>query len=325
MKSKWVLLLVLHACAAMAYAAESDSKFSESVAHAGQAGHAHGDHSAMEGMSGDRMKMRSPAWTSYPLLKTKMSGENREQRSVTLMPQNIVANSIEAFSNNLKDDQGRRQLPLEMAGAKLDKPANGGFHWLSAREEQTDKVLVASTVYSFGERTAKDPTAMFLQPKHELEIIPQPYPREHSRYRADENWKFIVHFNGNPLPDQKVVFETQNGTRSEWVSDAQGVITVRLPDDFKMEESAASGERKRGMQAMQGAEFILVTAHAEGGKSYLTAFNSIYGKNAFDKRNLEVGLGFILLGMMGAVPLLWQRKTEKKSPAPDATEKKEGA
>ena len=204
-----------------------------------------------------------------------------------------------------------RQLALDMAGAKLDKPANGGFHWLSAREEQADKVLVASTVYYYGERGAKNPTEMFLLQKHELEIIPQPFPREHSRYRAGESWKFLLRYDGKPLPNQKVVLQTQNGTKSEWLSDAQGVVSVRMPDDFKAEEQQKdAGKHSHGAA---GADFVLATEYVEGGKTYLTAFNSSYGKNAYDKRSLAMGLGFTLLGMMGAVPLLRQRKTDKKN------------
>jgi hypothetical protein len=276
-----------------------------------EGGHPHGEHANMPGMNGGSMMARPVSWTQLPLLKTRMSGESRETMVTTVVPQNIVANGIDAFSNNLKDDGARRQLPLEMAGAKLDKPANGGFHWLAAREESIDAVHIASTVYSFGERSPKDPTAMFMQQKHELEIIPSPFPREHSRYRANEDWKFIVHFNGQPLVGQKVVLETQNGSKAEWVSDAQGVVTVHVPDDFKPEEvKPEAGKHSHGMP---GADFVLATEHAANGKTYLTAFNGSYGKNAFDKRSLEMGLGFTLLGMLGAVPLLRKRNTEKKN------------
>ena len=292
MRVNGILMALLVAAMPSGYAAD------QAAMHGGH------DHAEMSGMIA-----KPVAWTGYPLLKTRMNSENREL--VTIAPQNIVAGGIDAYSNNLKDENARRQLPLEMAGAKLDRPASGGFHWLSAREEQADKVLVASTVYFYGERGAKDPTAMFMQQKHELEIIPQPFPREHSRYRADESWKFLTRFNGNPLPNQKVVLETQNGTKTELVSDAQGVITVRLPDDFKAEEEQKeTGKHSRGMP---GSDFVLVTEHAEGGKIYLTAFNSSYGKNAFDKRSLAMGLGFTLLGMVGAVPLLRQRKAGQKS------------
>ena len=180
MKLNVVLMMAWLVSAPLAHA-EKEAMPSSGMMHGGH------DHSGMPGMDG--MMHKPVPWTAFPLLKTRMSGESRDTMVTTVVPQNIVANSIDAYSNNLKDDTGRRQLPLDMAGAKLDKPASGGFHWLSASEEQGGRVLVASTVYSFGERGAKDPTAMFMLQKHNLEIIPQPYPREHSRYRADENWK----------------------------------------------------------------------------------------------------------------------------------------
>ncbi len=257
------------------------------------------------------------SWTDRPLLKTKANGESRERMAVTVVPQNIVADAVEAWSNKPSDAHGRRRLPLELAGAKLDKPATGGFHWLSAREEQGDAVRVASTVYYFGERGAANPTAMFMTQKHELEILPQPYPREHSRYRADEDWKFLVRFNGMPLAGQKVSLETSNGSRAELASDAQGIVTLHLPDDFKAEAEGKEGGHGHGRP---GADFVLAAEHAEGGKIYVTAFNASYGPDAYDQRSIALGLGFTLLGMFGAAPLLRQRKAPKNDVQP-----KEGA
>ncbi len=250
-------------------------------------------------------------WTSFPALKTKMSGENRESREITVVPQNIVADNIDAYSNDVKAAGMRRQLQFTLAGAKLDKPEAGGFHWLAAREERDGKVRVASTVYFFSERGGQNPTAMFMQQKHELEIIPQPFPREHSRYRANEDWKFLVRFNSKPLAGQKVNLETQSGTKTELLSDAQGVITVHVPDDFKAEaekKNAAGHSHER-----RSSDFVLATEYEEGGKNYLTAFNASYGPDAFDQRSMAMGLGFTLLGMMGAAPLLRQRKAAKKA------------
>ena len=261
---------------------------------------------------------RPVSWTAFPTLKTRMGGEGRERRVVTVIPQNILTSSIDAYSNNAGDAKGHRQLPLEMAGARLDKPESGGFHWLAAREEQGDKVKVASTVYFFSDRGAQNPTALFMQPKHELQIIPQPYPREHSRYRANEDWKFLVHFNGKPLASQTVFMETANDTRMELVSDVQGVITVHIPDDFKAETQQKSAGNHE--HARRSSDFVLATEYAEGGKSYLTAFNASYGKDAFDQRSLAMGLGFTLLGMIGAAPLLRQRKKQAADTKSAATE-----
>lgn len=268
----------------------------------------HAGHTSAAGMSG---AAKPAAWTAFPTLKIRAGGESRERRVVAVIPQNIVANSIDAYSNNLEDAKAHRQLPLEMAGARLDKPESGGFHWLAAREEQAYQVRVASTVHFFSDRGDQNPTDMFMRQKHELEIIPQPYPREHSRYRANEDWKFLARFNGKPLANQKVFMVTMNGSKAELVSDALGMITVRIPDDFKTEtRQKTAGSHDHGRRS---SDFVLATEHAEGGKTYLTAFNASYGTDAFYQRNLAMGLGFTLLGMIGAAPLLRQRKDKNQA------------
>ncbi len=298
MKGKWNLGLLL--VAAPLFAAATEGKPSTGMS----GGH---DHAAM--MQG----MGKPAsWTLYPTLKTRVSGQSRETMQTVVMPQNIVAASIETWSNNLKEDGAHRKLEMKMGGAMLDNAVNGGFHWLSAREEQGNSVRIASAVYYNGERGAKNPIAMFMQLKHELEIIPQPFPREHSRYRANEDWMFIVRFNGQPLGAQTVQMETSNGSMAEFISDAQGVIKVHIPDDFKAEEEMKDGAaHNHGMR--RGADFVLEAEYADGDKHYLTAFNSSYGPNAYDQRSLAIGAGFTLLGMLGAVPLLRKRHIHQKS------------
>lgn len=303
MKTNSMLIAILVSSIAVANASENP------VAASGVMPSGH-DHTAMMG--------RPMAWTDLPILKAKMSGKTRETTVISIAPQNIVVANIDAWSNNLKDANAHRQLVMEMAGAKLDKPATGGFQMLTAREEQTDSVRVASTVYYFGERGAKNPTAMFMQQKNELEIIPQPYPREHSRYRANEDWKFLVRFKGQPLVNQKVNFETSNGSKVEALTDATGALSLHIPDDFKpVEEKKDGAGHDHGMR--RGADLVLATEYVDGGKTYLTAFNSAYGEDAYDKRNLAMGLGFALLGMVGAAPLLRQKKNEKKADTATAT------
>lgn len=255
---------------------------------------------------GTMMHQSSHAWTSFPLLKTRMGGQDMASRNVTVQPQNIVAEAIEAWSNDLDDVNGHRKLVIGMGGAPLDKPATGGFQMLTAREVQGESVRVASTVHYFGERGGKNPTAMFDQVKNELEIVPQPYPREHSRYRANEDWQFAVRFKGQPLGAQKIMLETSNGSRSELITDARGVLKVHVPDDFKPDDASGKGN-SHGMR--RSADLVLAVSHADGSQQYLTAFNSSYGPNAFDQRSIGMGLGFVLLGMLGAAPLLRHRRS----------------
>lgn len=263
------------------------------------------DHGTM--MPGGQARL----WTQLPLLKPRMSGGgDMHVREVRILPQNIAAPSIEAWSNNLHDAQAQRSLAVELGGAALDKPATGGFQMLTAREEQGDTVRIASTVHYFGERGGKNPTAMFDQVKQELEIVPQPYPREHSRYRADEDWRFLVRYKGQPLVGSQVLLETSNGSRAELLTDAKGIVTLHIPDDFQeLEDKKQAGGASHGMR--RSADFVLAATHVEEGRNYLSAFNSSYGPDAYDQRGLALGVGFMVLGMLGAAPLLHKRKAKE--------------
>lgn len=250
-------------------------------------------------------------WTTYPTLKIMAGGESRMRREVSLLPKNITPGRLDAYSANLKAADAHRELPYDLVTAKLEKSSTGGFVWLSAREEQADKVIVASTVYYMSERGSVNPTAMFMQQKNSLEIIPQPFPREHSRYRSNEDWKFLVRFNGRLLPNQAVSMVTQNGSKLLFKSDAHGVVTVRIPDDFSaMPESKLAQSHSHGRKS---SEFVLVTEHQQAGKSYLTGFNGNYGADAYDGRSLIAGLSFMVLGMLGASPLLRHRPSAKQT------------
>lgn len=322
MKNNWIAALGVIALAHTPFVFAAESAVAAVPVQQGMdvAEHAgHAEHAGAGGAARMNSAGKPAAWTSFPTLKTKTSGASRERRVVTVVAQGMAANRIDAYSNNLEDAQAQRELALEMNGAKLGKVESGGFHWLAAREEQDGMVRVASTVYYSGERGAQNPTAMFMRQKHELEIIPQPYPREHSRYRANEDWQFLVHFNGKPLANHKVLMETANGSKAELASDAQGVIALRIPDDFKEEAPKKAGDSHD--HGRRSADLVLAAEHAQGGKTYLTAFNASYGTDAFDQRSLALGLGFTLLGMAGAVPLLRQRKDSK--PAHESANDKE--
>lgn len=284
------------------------------MAHDAEHGHADSKHVGVDAQIGKERKrsMRDAVvWTGYPALKVMVGGDNRLQREVTLLPKNIAPNSIDAYSANLKAPDAHRQLPYDLVTAKLEKSSTGGFIWLSAREEQADKVIVASSVYYMSERGSKNPTAMFMQQKNALEIIPQPFPREHSRYRSNEDWKFLVRFNGKPLPNQTVNMVTKNGSTLSLKSDAQGVVSAPIPDDFSAKQASKLAEAHS--HGRKSSEFVLAVEHHAAGKAYLTGFNSSYGPDAYDNRSLVAGLGFMFLGMLGASPLLRHRKSTKNA------------
>lgn len=243
-------------------------------------------------------------WTHYPLLQRKMSKDMNMQTPPLLNVRNLQADRFDAWASN---GTPVPNLPVSLGGAELRSlPKIGNYYWVTAREESPEKVVVASTAYYFS-NPGPAPRAMLLQSKHELEIIPQPLPREHSSYRANEDWKFLLRFSGRPLPGQKVQLQTANGSQAEFVSDAQGIVNVHFPDDYASAGTAPAGESHR--HGPRRADFVLATEYAADGRQYLTAFNYGYGPDAYSTRNLVWGGGFAVLGMLLASPLLRRKKT----------------
>lgn len=185
---------------------------------------------------------------------------------------------------------------------RQNDPKVGNYHWLQARGEEGREVRVANTVAYFS-NPGPAPTALLAQARSELELVPEPLPREHGQYRESEKWTFLVRFQGQPLDNQPVLLETEAGTRMPLASDAQGRVRVLFPRDMgnaKGTGPAAAGGHGR---ARPGG-FVLSTLYEVGGRRYLTAFNGSYGPDPERSRSLAAGLGFGFLGMVLAVPLL---------------------
>lgn len=250
-------------------------------------------------------------WTDFPLIQRGMSKGMDGRGTVVMNASNMLADHLYAYAPS---DAVPHELELTMAGAKLEAlPKVGNYYWVTARQATAEQVVVASTSHCFS-NPGPAPTKMLLSKKYELELIPQPLPREHNSYRANEKWLFLLRFDGLPLTGQTLTLETQNGSKLSFTSDAQGYAEVRFPDDFRPEadEKPVSGEHGHGPRR---AGFVLATEHQHGSVRHLTSFNSSYGPDAYTDRNLALGLGFTLLGMACAAPLL--RHKRKTSPAAD--------
>ncbi|HEX8963214.1 MAG TPA: hypothetical protein VF801_09450 [Rhodocyclaceae bacterium] len=285
------------------------------AAAAGIAGHAAAQHEhhhggmtagAPPGQAERGQAMRE--WTRFPVL---ISGRPGEERAVTVKPVGIAASELLVFASDGPADKRKAAVPVEDGGARIEPaaPKLGNYHWVVARSETEGEVRVASTAVYFSNPGAA-PTAMLAMPKHELEIVPQPLPREHGQYRESEKWDFLVRFNGAPLADQPVTLETQSGSRSSFVSDAQGRVVVLFPRDFKPAQPGRDGGREMGPRR---AGFVLAAEREADGKRYLTAFNYSYSPDADRDRSLAWGAAFGVLGMAAAVPLL-RRRPAKETP-----------
>lgn len=254
---------------------------------------AHGDH---PGPTAER----ASAWTHYPLLQ--MGGA---RGAATVRPGGIAASEVEIIGPGGQMPTLRQPLTAGAARLEPATPGSGNYHWLQARSESPDAVTVASSVW-YVSNPGPAPTALLARVKSELEIVPQPLPREHSSYRESEKWRFLVRFWGKPLAGQALVLETEHGSRSRFVTDAAGEATVLFPRDFPGTADGADAPRRAG--------FVLAAEKTMGDRHYLTAFNATYSPDADRHRSLAWGAAFGLLGMVAATPLLRRRPTSPAAP-----------
>lgn len=245
-------------------------------------------------------------WTTQPLLLPGRVARG-ERASALLKPQGIAASAVTVFAPEGPAERLKVEYPVAADGAKIApvSPKVGNYHWVVAREESADEVRVASTAWYFG-NPGDSPKQLLQVPKHELEIVPEPLPREHGSYRESEKWRFLVRFNGQPLPNQPVTLETAFGSRSTVLTDASGIATVLFPRDFKPADR--KGEDGQAGHGPRRAPFVLATAKEADGRKYLTAFNLTYGQDGDRNRSLGWGAAFGLVGMLAATPLLRRRK-----------------
>lgn len=231
-----------------------------------------------------------------------------ERSAAALRPVGIDTAEVTVFAPGGAPDRLRVTYPVGPGGASIKSaaPMIGNYHWVTARQESDSEVRVASTAWYFA-NPGPAPTELLKQAKNELELVPAPLPREHSSYREAEEWRFQVRWNGAPLPNQKVTLETEFGSRSSYVSDAQGEVVALFPRDFR-DQPARPGASEQSMGPKR-AKFVVGTECEADGKRYLTAFNYTYSPDPARTRSLGWGAAFGVLGMLAALPLLRSRAT----------------
>ncbi|MEW6165557.1 MAG: hypothetical protein AB1642_10890 [Pseudomonadota bacterium] len=252
------------------------------------------------------------AWTQQPLLLPARATRG-ERAQARLQPRGIAPAILTVFAPEGHAAQHKADYPVAPEGAKIApaSPKIGNYHWVVAREETPEAVRVASTAWYFG-NPGDSPVDLLKIPRHELEIVPDPLPREHGSYRESEKWRFLVRWNGAPLTGQPLTLETEFGTRTRFVTDASGRAVVLFPRDFGPAEDAPDGGHGR-----RTGKFVLSAEKEADGRRYLTAFNYSYGQDADRDRSLGWGAAFGLIGMLAAMPLL-RRKAATPGDAKNA-------
>ena len=168
------------------------------------------------------------------LLPTTNRGGDRA--SAVLKPRGIEAATVTVYAPGGPEARLRVDYPVGPEGARIESaaPQAGNYHWVVARQEipgAVPEVRVASTAWYFS-NPGPAPTELLRRSRHELEIIPDPLPREHGNYRESEKWRFLVRWQGRPLAGQPLTLETEFGSRTTAQTDDQGYATVLFPRDF---------------------------------------------------------------------------------------------
>lgn len=274
---------------------------------------ADGGHAGHGSSTSDGQTSGAPTgWTDLQLLEAT-PGRDRSKAGFQLV--NLVAEKATVHAPGgraplpegvrFKADRLEWEIPAQEGRFTLQSAGVGNYHWLQAREETPERVKVASTAHYFS-NPGPAPTAMLARPKSELEIVPDPLPREHDQYRENQERAFLLRFRNEPLAGAKLRFASSAGSRADFTSDAAGRVLVRFPADV------APDERQGHHGGGASNRFVLAVEHRADDRHYLTAFNYRYDEDAYARRSLVWGGGFLALGGLLGLPLIVRRKENRR-------------
>jgi len=190
-------------------------------------------------------------------------------------------------------------MPVQVKERKVRLPSTGmdNYHALVATRRKGHLVETAIRyVYLWGKPSGHSPRELLAQKKSDLEIVPNPLPREHYHYFSGQKWPFLVRFQGKPLRGERVHLKTANGSQLESTTDDKGLVVFELPDDFP---NVQEGRRDR-----RNAEFELWVSHGIGNIEYRTTLNASYKVNPKHWHSTGWGVlfacaGFFVGGLLG--------------------------
>lgn len=190
-------------------------------------------------------------------------------------------------------------VPLELTEGRLTLPRTGldSYHALVVEQDWGSLVeALISYPYLRGRPSGHSPAELLTLEKTPLEIVPQPLPREHQEYLSDERYRFRVRYRGEPLANAPVKLTTGNGSEQALVTGPDGLLTLRLPEDFP---NLIPGERDK-----RSARFTLATGQRRDAVRYRTQLVLEYTVNPHHWRSRNwgfaaIGLGLMLGGLLG--------------------------
>jgi hypothetical protein len=165
------------------------------------------------------------------------------------------------------------------------------YHAIIIEQDWGDSVdAIIRYEYLRGKPSGESPTKLTSAIKTDLEIVPDPLPREHHRYYSGEKAAFLVRYRNQLLKNQPVVLQTGNGSMLEFVTDNNGRVVMTLPDDFK---NVVTGERDQ-----RNADLSITTEHFESGKHYNSTLSAEYRVSPVHWQSKSWGLAAAGVGFL---------------------------
>ena len=205
----------------------------------------------------------------------------------------------------------------EHGRVKVKSTGKDNYHALIASRQAGNSTETAIRyVYMRGKPSGHSPSELVASSKSELEIVPAPFPREHSRYQSNDQRFFRLLFKGEPLAGHNVNVETSFGTTFYANSDETGLLNITIPDDFT--------NVKTGRRNNPAAEWRITAVHNQGVHSYLTVVSAPYSVNPSHWQPLSWGLLTVAGGMLVTGMMSVRRRKIKPARTGRASRKKVG-
>lgn len=202
-----------------------------------------------------------------------------------------LSNADGAVITLWKPDLSKRVLESKMGVIALPPTGMDNYHAIVVERDWGNSLdAIVRYEYMRGKPSGESPQKLTAAIKTALEIVPDPIPREHHRYYSRAEAAFIVRYRDQLLANHPVVLQTSNGSSLNGMSDSNGRVVLRIPDDFS---NVVPGERDR-----RAAELSISTEYQAEGVQYGSTLTAEYRVSPEHWQSKSWGMAVAAIGFV---------------------------